>query len=359
MLRKLTQMRFLVIVAGICAAAMVIAGCGGGGSSSGSGGGATAGGESGGGEETVKVGLVQEDHASAEPWAASMTEAVEKVKEEDPNVEFTESFTAEEPQQAVPVMQQFANGGYNVIIGHSFFLEDAMRTLAQEFPEIPMSGASFKPPLKPNLSVELPSYLETGYAIGWMLSKLSETDKVAVVGAEPAPYATEILQGFKLGAKAANPEVEVLSAWSDSFTDQQATQQQANALLEEGADGLLPLSATEDSLGGFKLCEQKKVNCASWAVDGKRYAPTTNVVSVVIDWSQPIEELVKAAREGKPFAKTWDGTFENGGLVIPELSPAASKRVPSAVAKEFETIVEELADEKISLPPSKAHPGYR
>jgi basic membrane protein A len=311
------------------------------------------------GKEPIKIGLIQEDRAAAEPWSAAMFDAATKVKKEDPAVSFTESYTAYKPAAALPVARQFVNQGYNVIVGHSFFLEDVMRTLGREFPNIPISGAAFKPPQTPNVSVELASYLETGYATGWMLGKLSKTGKIAFVDAQPAPYSVEILQGFKLGAKAANPKVTVLSSHSNSFTDQQATQEQSKALLDQGADGLFPASATEDALGGYKLCEQRKVNCASWAADGRRYAPNTNVVSAVIDWAQPLRDLVQAARDKKPYAQTWSGTFGNKGLILPPLTPEAAKRVPAAVATEFKTVIAGLASEKIKLPTSKAHPCCR
>jgi basic membrane protein A len=341
----------------LCLVAALVAGCGGSDSSSGDAG--TTSKPAASAKEPIKIGLIQEDRAAAEPWAAAMFDAATKVTKEDPAVSFTESYTAYTPAQALPVMRQFANQGYKVVVGHSFFLEDVIRTLGREFPKLPISGPAFKPAQTPNVSINIASYLETGYATGWMLAKLSKTGKIAVVGAQPAPYATEIIQGVKLGAKAADPKVEVLVAWSNSFTDQQATQEQAKALLDEGADGLFPVSATQDALGGFKLCEERKVNCASWAADGRRYAPTTNVVSAVIDWAQPLRDLVEAARAEEVYAETWSGTFGNEGLILPPLSDEAAARVPAEVTDEFKTVIAGLASEEIKLPVSKAHPCCR
>jgi basic membrane protein A len=336
-------------------AALVVAGCGSSDSSSDAGSSST----TASGKAPIKIGLIQEDRAAAEPWSASMFDAATKVTKEDPAVSFTESYTAYKPAAALPVMRQFVNQGYDVIVGHSFFLEDVVRTLGREFPKIPISGAAFKPPQTPNVSVEIASYLETGYATGWMLAKLSKSGKIAFVDAQPLPYSNEILQGMKLGAKAANPNVEVLVAHSNSFTDQQATQEQSKALLDQGADGLFPASATEDALGGYKVCEERKVNCASWAADGRRYAPNTNVVSAVIDWAQPLRELVQAARDKKPYAQTWSGTFGNKGLIVPPLSSEAAKRVPASVTTGFNKVIQGLASEDIKLPTSKAHPCCR
>lgn len=304
----------------------------------------------------IKVGLIQEDHASAEPWSAALHDAAVAVHKKDPSVTFTETYQAYNPQQALPVAQQFLSSGYGVVIFHSFFLDDVARTLAKQYPKVPMSVASFKPPQGPNLSIEIASYLQIGYADCWLLSKLSKTGTIGFEGAQPIPYATEILRGCKLGAKAANRKIKLLVAYSNSFTDQQATYEQVKALVDKGADGVFPASATEDSIGGYKLCEQRKINCTGWAADSRQYAPHTSVMSAIINWEPPLRDLVAAARAGKVYAKTWDGTFGNKGLLAAPFKGAPAKRVPVKVQAQFKQMLKALGSGKIKLPKSKAHP---
>lgn len=306
--------------------------------------------------KSVKVGLIQEDRAAAEPWSAAMHDATVAYRKIDPNVTFTEVYQAYNPAAALPVARQFINSGYGVVVYHSFFLEQVARQLAKEYPKVQMSVASFKPPQAPNLSIEIVSYLQIGYANCWLLSKLSKTGKIGYEAAQPIPYATEILEGCRIGARAANPKVKILTAYSNSFTDQQATYEQVKSLIDKGADGIFPASATEDSIGGFKLCEQRKVNCVGWAADARQYAPNTAVTSAVINWVEPLKQLVAAARSGKTYAKTWDGTYGNKGLIAPSFTGASAKRVPAAVQKQFRQVLASLAANKVKLPKSKAHP---
>jgi basic membrane lipoprotein Med (substrate-binding protein (PBP1-ABC) superfamily) len=286
-----------------------------------------------------------------------MHDAAEALKEEDPGFSYEEAYKAFDPAAAVPVIRQYLDGGIDAVAMHSFFLEESARTLAKQYEDVPMQVPSFSGPQKPNLSSSLVSYLEVGYAACWLQGKISKSGKIGFVGAEPAPYATEILEGCKIGAKAAG--AEVLNAWSDSFTDQQATLEQGKALLDKGADTLFPASATQDSLGGFKLCEQEKVPCVGWAADARRYAPNTAVTSVVINWVDSLKLLVEDARGGTVRAENFNGTFGNDGLQTPEFEGAPGDLVPADVQKEFEEIKAGLADESIELPESKAHPGFR
>jgi basic membrane protein A len=188
------------------------------------------------------------------------------------------------------------------------------------------------------------------------LAKLSKTGKIAFVGAMPIPYATELLKGCELGATAANSAAKVLSGYGNSFSNPQTTREQAQGLLDQGADVLFPASATEDSLGGFQLCEQKHIPCAGWASDARRYSANYGVVSAILNWTVMLESLIKQRETGKLEATTFDASFGNGGLTAQPFEGAPAKLVPPNVQKGYADVVKELTEGKIELPKSQAHP---
>jgi basic membrane lipoprotein Med (substrate-binding protein (PBP1-ABC) superfamily) len=304
--------------------------------------------------KAVKVGVLLEARPSEQPWSAAMHDALEKLTAQDDGVEYTEAFDAYDPTRAEPVARQIVSGGSDVLVLHSFALGDVATSLAPEFDDVPMGVSAFFEPIGPNLDVLTASYLQIGYANCWLLGRLSESGKIGIVGPQPIPYSEELQQGCELGAEAAG--AEVLSAFSNSFTDQQATREQGQLLVDQGADGLFPSSATEDSLGGFKLCEDLDINCAGWASDARRYAPNTAVASAIVDWSVILQEMVEEARTGKISAETFDATFENEGLISQPFEGATGERVPADVQQEFLTVLEGLADGSIELPSSSSHP---
>ncbi len=302
------------------------------------------------------VGVLLESRPAIQPWSAGFVDSVEKLKKSDKDLKFSLSYQAFDPTSAEPVARQFLAAPVDVLIMHSFALNDVAHKLAGENKKVVMSVSSFDPPVQPNLNVSTVSYLQAGYAQCWMLAKLSKTGKIGFVGAMPVPYATELLQGCEIGANAAKSGTTVLSAYSNSFGDQQATHEQARALVDRGADGLFPASGTEDSLGGFQVCEQQKIPCAGWASDIKRYTPNYGVSSAVVDWSVSILALVNQARSGKPDAMTFDATYGNHGLVAMAATGNAAKLIPASVKTEYDAMIRDLAADKISLPKSSAHP---
>lgn len=76
-----------------------------------------------------------------------------------------------------------------------------------------------------------------GYLAGYLAGSLTQTGVVGVVGGrEDVPPVVRFVNGFASGAKAANPDVEVLSVYNESFTDPAKGASDAAQFIGEGAD---------------------------------------------------------------------------------------------------------------------------
>lgn len=307
-------------------------------------------------DNVLQIGVITEARPSDQPWSAAIVDAVTAYSEKNPGVKAVFSYDAYDPTKAEPVARQLLAGGAKVLILHSFALNDVAHKLAGEFASVPLSVSSFDPPVQPSLSIATASYLQIGYSNCYLLSKLSKSGIIGFVGPMPIPYATELQKGCELGATAANPEARVLVAYSNSFSDLQATREQAQALVDQGADALFPASATEDSLGGFQLCEQRQIPCAGWASDIRRYAPTYGVASAVLDWSGPLAQLIEQSKSGALKAETFNATFGNGGLSPQPFEGTSAELVSAELQADYLAVVGKLGQREISLPPSEAHP---
>ncbi|TFV56070.1 BMP family ABC transporter substrate-binding protein [Geodermatophilus sp. DF01-2] len=324
----------------------------------GDGGGAGASGsENGGGEETIEIGLVQEARPDVEPWSLAWHNAVQEMMAEDSGIEVTETFEAYDATRAEPVIRQLLEGGADVMALSSFVLTDVAKTVATEYPDVPMVLTSFGEPQQPNLSLATASYLEIGYATCWLLTKLSDDGRIGYVGAQEAPFEVESLEGCELGASAANPAAEVTVVNSNSFTDVQANREQVQALLDQGITEIFLGSGTEDAVGGLRLCEQNQAHCATWGGDARMWAPTASVLTVILDWSLVLEDLVEQARTGDLEAEVFNLTFGNDGLQVTDFD--STDAVSPELQAEFQQVIEGLASEEITLPESTVHPGFR
>lgn len=312
--------------------------------------------DAGGGDE-VHIGLVQEARPDVEPWSLAWHDSVEGLKKSDGDIKVTETFEAYDATRAEPVIRQLLDGGADVMALSTFVLTDIAKVVAKEYPDVPMVLTSFGAKKQPNLSEATASYLEIGYSTCWLLSKLSEDGKVGVVGAQKAPFEVESLQGCKLGAKAADPKSQVTLVNSNSFTDAQANREQVQNLLGQGIDNIFLVSGTKDSVGGFRLCEQEQAHCITWGGDARKWAPTASVMTVELDWTNVLEDMVEQSRSGDLEAKSFNLTFGNEGLKI--AGADESEAIDDKLQAEFDKMIAGLADESIELPDSSVHPGMR
>lgn len=307
--------------------------------------------------DSVSIGLVQEARPDVEPWSLAWHDSVENMKSEDSDLTYKETFDAYDATRAEPVIRQLLDGGADVMALSTFVLTDVAKVVATEYPDVPMVLTSFGEPQQPNLNLATASYLEIGYSTCWLLARLADDGRVGYVGAQEAPFEVESLEGCELGAKAANPAAKVTVVNSNSFTDGQANREQVQGLLDDGITEVFLGSGTEDAVGGLRLCEQEAANCATWGGDARKWAPTASVLTVELNWSVILDELVDQARNGLEEATVWNLTFGSGGLSITDFD--STDNVSDEIAAEFQAVVDGLADESIELPDSTVHPGFR
>lgn len=345
--------RLLGLVAAVVGA-LSLSACGGGSSSTASGDSSTAAAGSG---DNTKLGLILEARPEVEPWSAAWVNSVKAVEQDNPGTTSVVTYNAYDATRAEPVIRQMLDDGANVMLMSTFVLADAAKSVAQDYPKVPMIVTAFGATQKPNLNDGTASYLEIGYSTCWLLTALSPDGKIGLVDAQGAPFETEIEQGCALGGKAANPNFKSVKLSTNSFTDLQASREQTQTLLDQGIKQIYLISGTEDAVGGLRLCEEAKAQCATWGGDATQWAPNSTVLTVNMNWQPVIEDLMGQAKNGLKDPTTYDLTYGNKGLQA--LDYADNTSVPEKVKTQFQQVLDDLASEKIKLPASTAHPGYR
>jgi len=315
--------------------------------------GATAGGPSG-----FHFGVILPTSSTDLNWSQTMAAASKDVSSQlDAKLSMTDKVF--DPNQARPLFDQLLAQKTKLIFAHSFSFAQLVKELAPKNPGtiFVVSADGDKP--KANVSISTFSYLETGYSQSWLAAKLSKKGIIGNVGAQKVPYNTEVNQGCRLGAKAANPNAKVLEAYTNDFADQQKGREVGQSLLDRGADVLFVSGGTDSSLGALALCGARKVPCFSTSYDNRSVAPAWVVSSSYIDWRPWLKKTITDIAAGRYKTFTYDATFKNGGLKATPFDGPSAKVVPANVRRSFAAVVKGLQSGAIKLPASKTHPGYR
>jgi basic membrane protein A len=149
----------------------------------------------------------------------------------------------QDPADYADNIQQFIDGGFNIIVSVGFALGEATATAAGENPDIMFIGVDqFQAETVPNLTGLIFHEDQSGFLAGALAAQLNQTGKIAaVLGTDLVPPVVAFKEGYENGAKYINPDIEVLSTYHPggldrAFTDPEWGANTARQALDQGAD---------------------------------------------------------------------------------------------------------------------------
>ena len=235
------------------------------------------------GDGTLRVALLTSGPVSDAGWYAGAYEGLQRIRTElgaqvshqqtETPAEFDEAFIA------------YATSGYDLIFAHGNEYQDAAIRAGERFPDVTIvvSGGGR---VSENV-VPLIFRLEEGsYLAGMVAGSITETDTVGMVGGVAIPPARGTFLAFEAGARAVNPEVELLEVFTGDWNDVAAAKEAAVAQLSRGADVLIH-NLDAASFAVFQAVrEAKATGRSAWALgmnsDQNDVAPDVILGSAVI-----------------------------------------------------------------------------
>ncbi|MHB1017611.1 MAG: BMP family lipoprotein [Coriobacteriia bacterium] len=163
-------------------------------------------------------------------------------------------------------IDQLANAGYSPIFAVGFLMTDTVVKMAPQYPDTLFGGVDefFEAPLENmaglNFKEEEGSYL-AGVVAGLATketfdAKLNDKNVIGFVGGMDVPLIKKFEAGFIAGAKSVNPDVQVISLYTGSFTDQAKGKELGLSLIEQGAD-VIYAAAGACGTGTIQACQEK------------------------------------------------------------------------------------------------------
>jgi len=282
--------------------------------------------------EHHKVAMVLPGEKTDEAFNQYTYEGMLRAAKDNPNIETAYKEDVTQDQQ-LQVIRQFAQEGYDIIIGQGGQFGDALETVAKEYPKVNfVFSVATDTGGVPNVTAVTVSYAHAGYLAGVMGCNVTKSNKIAMVTGQWYDPHKQFLAAFQKGAETCGKDVKVSSVATGDWADVDKARQASLALIADGNDVLVPLldaayvgvlSAAQDS---------KNVLIVGAVTDCSKVAPTVTVGSVVFNWNElGYEEAAGKFVDGKSHVL---GMADNGIIpVMNDLLPAAGKTaVDTAVA---------------------------
>lgn len=191
-------------------------------------------------------------------------------------------------------LRDVASQQYDIIFGDAFGNEEAVRSVAKDYPGTQFVFGSAGGPANPNVSV-FDDYLhESAYLAGTIAGKMTKSNILGVVAAYAGvEEVARIVNGFIMGAKAANSNVKVKVAFIDNWFDPAKAKELALAEIDAGADILFAERA-----GVIEAAKEKGVYAIGNMLDQASLAPDTVITSTVWDMYPLVKHVIERVKAG-------------------------------------------------------------
>ncbi len=243
-------------------------------------------------------------------------------------------------------LRGYAERGYNIIFAHTTGYKAAVERVAPDYPNVLFAlfaGSTGAP------NVVMYDWYgnEACYLLGVIAGMTTATNTIGHIGGMKVPNQLRYLAGFIAGVKSVNPDAQLPSVFTGSFTDAAAGKEVATTLLEQGADvlfdtmglawiGVKDLTA---EMGGHILADYgyKAAN-----------APEVILAGQVVYYDKLLEQLIADRDAGTLKPQYW-ASLANGMLDI-LYSGSAGQVIPYVVRTQVEKAKQEIISGAVVVP---------
>lgn len=202
------------------------------------------------------------------------------------------------PKQA-STAAAFAEKGFDMVIFTSAGHIDAWMEVAPQHPDtwFLLMSVVTELPESDNVAAWSPDMYTYGTLIGAVAAMLSETNVIGLVGGVPVGALVELFSGVIEGAKAINPETEVLVSWVGDWVDKAAHNEVTRLQIVEGADIIFTVTGP-GTFGVYEAADAGGAWVIGYAHDMYEDAPGTIVTSLVFDTTTMYRDLAESFLDG-------------------------------------------------------------
>ncbi|HVP57553.1 MAG TPA: BMP family ABC transporter substrate-binding protein [bacterium] len=198
-------------------------------------------------------------------------------------------------------LRQYAEQGFDLVIGVGFLMKDALDKVAGEFPQTHFAIIDAVV-TRPNVASLVFREHEGSFLVGAIAGLMSKTGKVGFVGGMDIPLIHKFEVGYTEGVKYVNPKAEVLVAYAGSgpeaFHDPVKGKSLALNQFDRGADVIFQAAG---STGNGVIDAAKERNLFAIGVDANQnyMAPGHVLTSMVKHVDVAVFQIIKDVVDGK------------------------------------------------------------
>lgn len=255
--------------------------------------------------EGLKVALLLSGAANDQGWNQTAYEGTQKACEKyGYELAYTENLEVADISAA---FADYASAGYDVVIGHGYEFGDPALEVAETYPDTKFICTEADASAD-NVASYVMACEQTAYVEGIIAASTSESGKLGAIGPIPGDSLVKIINGYEDGAKSVNLDIEVQTAWTNSFVDTQLAQEAAKAMIDNGVD-VIKHCANACGNGAMTAAVEAGIWCQGDSYDQSSLAPDNILDSAIYNLDVVIDTALGSVADG-----SFEGDVYNLGM---------------------------------------------
>ena len=255
--------------------------------------------------EGLNVALLLSGAANDQGWNQTAYEGTQKACEKyGYELAYTENLEVADISAA---FADYASAGYDVVIGHGYEFGDPALEVAETYPDTKFICTEADASAD-NVASYVMACEQTAYVEGIIAASTSESGKLGAIGPIPGDSLVKIINGYEDGAKSVNPDIEVQTAWTNSFVDTQLAQEAAKAMIDNGVD-VIKHCANACGNGAMTAAVEAGIWCQGDSYDQSSLAPDNILDSAIYNLDVVIDTALGSVADG-----SFEGDVYNLGM---------------------------------------------
>ncbi|HXH59888.1 MAG TPA: BMP family protein [Fimbriimonadaceae bacterium] len=244
-------------------------------------------------------------------------------------------------------MRSYAQKDFELVIGHGFEYNAPAMEVAKDFPNTVFVSSSGSQTAK-NVGA-FRFYLEQGfYLAGYMAASMSKTHTIAAIGYNKIPSIKSTFRGFEAGAKAADPNVNVIEPDMDDNADVAAMKQATLAAIAQGADFVIH-QANDKAQGVFDACKEKGAYAFGANLNQNDNPSGIVIASAYIIAKPAYVELAKEVKAGTYTGRVDLRGMADGAIGF-EINPKMITKIPMSLLASLVKLQQDIASGALKVP---------
>lgn len=287
-------------------------------------------------EKGYKVAMICDSSVSDGGWGASCYQAMLNAAEDCGwETVYTDNVATAD---YATVMTDYAELGYDLIFAPGNQYTDAVKQVAEEYPEIHFALLNGTVETD-NITSILPDAKQIGYMAGSLAGLMSKTGNIGFIGGMELDTTKAKLECYEKAAQKINPDIKVSSAYAGSFSDTAKGKEIAASMVSTyDVDIMFGDASAVDTGAREALAESEGRYDIGQPGDLGSADDKVIICSVVTDNAALVKACMKDVESGSFGNRTIYGDLSNGCLSIGTFSSL----VPEDVQTEYKAIVDQI-----------------